>query len=31
MARLIALKQTAPERFLAQFDTGGRCARRSPS
>ena len=22
MARLIALKQTAPERFLAQFDTG---------
>ena len=22
MARLIALKQTAPERFLARFDTG---------
>ena len=22
MARLIALRQTAPERFLAQFDTG---------
>lgn len=30
MARLIALKQTAPERFLARFDTVRSCARRSP-